>query len=166
MRAAIELAGFAPSISSPRIAIVGVNAATSPTVLSLCGFGGDDDCDEESEEKMVRTLGSTLIAGLFLVAGLSGFAAAWAAWPRTAATSPLMALIALAWGCTYTAAAVLTWRRSRFAAPVFVAAIALLLLPARFLFPGGQILVPALVVLTVVASFGHRYLRRTSETVA
>ena len=65
--------------------------------------------------------------------------------------------------CTYTAAAVLTWRRSPFAAPVFVAAIGLLLFPARFLFPGGRILVPALVVLTLVASLAHRYLRRTSE---
>ena len=100
------------------------------------------------------------------MAGLAGFAAAWAAWPRTSATSPLMALLALTWGFTYTAAAVLTWRRSRFAAPVFVAAIGLLLFPARFLFPGGQILVPALAVLTVVASFGHRYLRRASEPAA
>ena len=110
-----------------------------------------------------RAFGTSVLAGVFLVAGLAGFAAAWAAWPRTAATSPLMALLALTWGCTYTAAALLTWRRSPFAAPVFVAAIGLLLFPARFLFPGGQMLVPALVALAVVASFGHGYLRRTSE---
>jgi hypothetical protein len=115
---------------------------------------------------MFRTLGTTLLAGVFLVAGLAGLAAAWAAWPRTSATSPLMALAALAWGCTYVATAVLTWRRSRFAAPAFVAAIGLLLFPARYLFPGGQILVPSFVVLTLLAFVGHRYLRRTSEAVA
>ena len=115
---------------------------------------------------MFRTLGTTLLGGVFLVAGLAGLAAAWAAWPRTSATSPLMALAALAWGCTYVATAVLTWRRSRLAAPAFVAAIGLLLFPARYLFPGGQILVPSLVVLTLLAFVGHRYLRRTSEAVA
>lgn len=115
---------------------------------------------------MFRTLGTTLLSGIFLVAGLAGLAAAWGAWPRTSATSPLMALAALAWGCTYVATAVLTWRRSRFAAPAFVAAIGLLLFPARYLFPGGEILVPSVVVLTLLAFAGHRYLRRTSEAVA
>ena len=115
---------------------------------------------------MFTTVARALLAGLFLLAGLAGIAAAWAAWPRTSATSPLMALVALTWGCTYLVSAVLTWRRSRFAAPVFVAAIGLLLLPARFLVPGGQLLLPALVVFTIVAFFGHRYLRRTAERVA
>jgi hypothetical protein len=77
-----------------------------------------------------------------------------------------MALFALTWGCAYVVTAVLTWRRSRFAAPVFVAAIGLLLFPARFIVPGGQLLVPSLVVLTLVAFLGHRYLRRTSEPAA
>jgi hypothetical protein len=114
----------------------------------------------------MRTLGTTLLGGVFLLAGLAGLGAAWAAWPRMSGTSPLMALVALTWGCTYLVAAVLTWRRSRFAAPIFVAAIGLLLLPARFLFPAGQILVPALVVLAIVAFFGHRYLRRSSQAAA
>ena len=109
---------------------------------------------------MMKTLAATLVPVVFLVAGLAGIATAWAAWPRTSATSPLMALVALTWGCTYIVTAVLTWRRSPLAAPAFVAAIGLLLFPARFLFPGGQLVVPALVVLTIVAFFGHRYLRR------
>ena len=77
-----------------------------------------------------------------------------------------MALFSLTWGCTWVVTAVLTWRRSRFAAPVFVAAIGLLLFPARFIVPGGQLVVPSLVVLTLVAFLGHRYLRRTSEAAA
>lgn len=115
---------------------------------------------------MFRTFATTLLSGIFLVAGLAGLAAAWGAWPRTSGTSPLMALAALAWGCTYVVTAVLTWRRSRFAAPAFVAAIGLLLFPARYLFPEGQILVPSFVVLTLLAFVGHRYLRRTSEAAA
>ena len=113
-----------------------------------------------------RTLGTTLLAGVFLAAGLAGIGASWAAWPRTSATSPLMALLALTWGCTYSVTAILTWRRSRFAAPIFVAAIGLLLFPARFIVPGGQFVVPSLVVLTLVAFLGHRYLRRTREAAA
>jgi hypothetical protein len=77
-----------------------------------------------------------------------------------------MALFALTWGCTYVVTAILTWRRSRFAAPIFLAAIALLLFPARFIVPGGQLFVPSLVVLTLVAFLGHRYLRRTREAAA
>jgi hypothetical protein len=113
---------------------------------------------------MFRTpQGATLLAIVLLIAGLAGFGAAWAAWPRTSNTSPLMALFFLAWGCTYVVTAVLTWRRSHFAPPAFVAAIALLLFPARFLVPGGQLVVPALVVLALVGLFGHRYLRRASK---
>jgi len=74
-----------------------------------------------------------------------------------------MALFALTWGCTYIVTAVLTWRRSRVAASAFVAAIGLLLFPARFIVPGGQLLLPSFVLLAVVAFLGHRYLRRTSE---
>ena len=116
---------------------------------------------------MFRTpLGTTLLAGVFLVAGLAGVGASWAAGPRTSTTSPLMALFALTWGCGYIVTAVLTWRRSRSAAPVFLAAIGLLLFPAKFIFPGGQLLVPSLVVLTLVAFLGYRYLRRTGEAAA
>ena len=112
---------------------------------------------------LTRTLGTTLLAGVFLVAALPGIGTFWAAWPRTSTTSPLMALFALTWGCTYVVTAVLMWRRSRFAAPIFVAAIGLLLFPARFIVPGGQLFVPSLVLLTLVAFLGYRYLRRTPE---
>ena len=116
-----------------------------------------------AEGEMFRTtLGTTLLAGVFLVAGLAGVGASWAAWPRTSTTSPLMALFALTWGCAYVITGVLTWRRSRFAAPAFVAAIGLLLFPARFIVPGGQLLVPSFVALTLIAFLGHRYLRRTT----
>jgi hypothetical protein len=112
------------------------------------------------------TLGTTLLAGVFLVAGLAGVGASWAAWPTTSTTSPLMALFALTWGCAYVVTAVLTWRRSRFAAPAFVAAIGLLLFPAAFIVPGGQIFLPAFVVLFVVAFLGYQYLHRVREPVA
>jgi hypothetical protein len=113
-----------------------------------------------------RTLGTTLLAGVLFVAGLAGFYASWAAWPRTIGTSPLMALLALTWGLTYTVTAVLTWRRSRLAAWSFVAAIGLLLLPARFLVPGGEIVVPAVVILTLAALLGVRHLRGLRRSAA
>ena len=106
-----------------------------------------------------RTLGATLLAGGLFVAGLAGLYVSWAAWPRTAAASPLMALLALAWGLTYVVTAVLAWRRSRFAAASFVAAMGLLLLPARFLVPGGELVIPAMVVLTLVTVIGVRHFR-------
>jgi hypothetical protein len=105
-----------------------------------------------------RTFGSTLLAGVFLVAGLAGIAASWQVWPRSADTSPLAGLFALAWGSTYTVTAILTWRRSRFAGPSFLAAIALMLFPAAYLVPGGRIFLPSVVVLVVVAFLGYRYL--------
>ena len=106
-----------------------------------------------------RTLASTLLAGVLLVAGLSGIYVAWAAWPRTAATSPLMALLGLLWAVADIIAATLTWRRSGYAAQSVVVAMGLLLLPARFLVPGGELVIPAMVVLTLVAVIGVRYLR-------
>jgi hypothetical protein len=106
-----------------------------------------------------RTLGAALLEGGFVVAGLAGLWASWAAWPRTAGTSPLMALLALAWGLTCIVNAVLAWRRSRFAAVSFVAVMGLLLLPARFLVPGGELVIPAMVILTLVGVIGVRYLR-------
>jgi hypothetical protein len=42
---------------------------------------------------------------------------------------------------------------------LFVAAIGLLLLPARFLVFGGELVIPAIVVLTVAAVIGVRHLR-------
>ena len=113
-----------------------------------------------------RALGTTLLACVFLIASIAGLAAFWAAWPRTSNTSPLMALLALLWSCTYAVTAVLTWRRSRFTGLAFLAAIVLLLFPARFLFPGGQVILPAFVVITLVAFIGYRYLRSVSEDAA
>jgi hypothetical protein len=111
-------------------------------------------------EMVRRPFGTILLAGAFLAAGLAGLVAFWAAWPRTSNTSPLMALFALVWGCTYVVTAVLTWRRSRFAGPAFVGAIGLLLFPARFIVPGGQLFLRSFVMIVVVAFLGYRYLRR------
>ena len=113
-----------------------------------------------------RPFGIILLSGAFLVAGLAGIAAFWVAWPRTSNTSPLAALFALMWSCTYVVAAILTWRRSRLAAPAFLAAIGLLVFPASFIFPGGQLFLPSLVVIVLVAFLGYRYLRRAREPAA
>jgi hypothetical protein len=113
-----------------------------------------------------RPFGITLLAGVFLAAGLAGIAAFGATWPRTSNTSPLAALFALTWGCTYVVTALLTWRGSRLAAPAFLAAIGLLLFPASFLFPGGQLFLPSLVVIVLLALLGYRYLRRAREPAA
>jgi hypothetical protein len=115
---------------------------------------------------LTRSFGATLLAGVLLVAGLGGLAAFWAAWPRTSGTSPLAALFALTWGCTYVVTAILTWQRSRFAAPIFLAAIGLLLFPAAFLFPGGQIFLPSSVSIALVALLGYWYLHRLRESAA
>lgn len=113
-----------------------------------------------------RTFGTSLLAGVFLVAGLAGIAAFGAAWPRTSSTSPLAALFALTWGCTYVVTAILTWRRSRFAAPIFLTAVGLLLLPAAFIVPEGQVFLPSFVVIVLVAFLGYRYLQRVREPAA
>lgn len=113
-----------------------------------------------------RTFGTTLLANAFLVAGLAGLAAFWVAWPRTSGTSPLAALFALTWGCTYVVTAILTWRGSRFAAPSFLSAIGLLLFPAAFIVPGGQIFLPSFVVIALGACLGYRYLHRVREPAA
>ena len=113
-----------------------------------------------------RSVATTLLASIFLLAGLAGIAAFWLVFPRSSNTSPLASLFALTWGCTYVVTAFLTWRRSRFAAPIFVAAIGLLLFPAAFLVPGGQTFLPSFVVLIVVAFLGYQYLHRVREPAA
>jgi hypothetical protein len=110
--------------------------------------------------------GIILLAGAFLVAGLAGIAAFWVAWPRTSNTSPLAALFTLVWSCTYVVTAILTWRRSRLAAPAFLAAIGLLMFPASFIFPGSQLFLPSFLVIVLVAFLGYRYLRRAREPAA
>ena len=117
-------------------------------------------------EMLRRPFGIILLAGAFLVAGLAGIAAFWVAWPRTSNTSPLAALFALVWSCTYIGTAILTWRRSRLAGPTFLAAIGLLVFPASFIFPGGQLFLPSFVVIVPVALLGYRYLRRACEPAA
>jgi hypothetical protein len=107
-----------------------------------------------------RPFGVVLLAAVLFAAGLAGMAAFWAAWPETSNTSPLMALFALVWSSIYITAAILTWRRSRLAGPALLAGIALLLFPARYLVPGGELFVPALVVILLAAFVGYRYLRK------
>jgi hypothetical protein len=110
-----------------------------------------------------RPYGRTLLAGVCLTAGLAGIAAVWVAWPRTSDTSPLAALFALVWSCTYIATAILMWRGSRLAAPAFLGACGLLLFPASFLFPRGEGWLPSLVVIVLIALLGYRYLCRARE---
>ena len=90
-----------------------------------------------------RPFGIILLAAALLAADLAGIAAVWVAWPRTSNTSPLMALFALVWSAIYIVTGILTWRRSRFAAPAFLGGIGLLLFPARYIVPGGQLTVPS-----------------------
>jgi hypothetical protein len=115
-----------------------------------------------------RPFGIILFAAALLAAGLAGIAAVWVAWPRTTNTSPLAALFALAWSCAYMLAGVLAWRRSRFAATAFIAAIVLLMFPLSFLFPGsGQFfLLPSFVVIALFTFLGYRYLRRAGDPAA
>ena len=114
-----------------------------------------------------RPLGILLLAAALLAAGLVGIAAFWVAWPRTSNTSPLAALLALAWSCTYLVTALLTWRRARLAAPAFFAALGLLLPLFWFIFPGGQVLLlPPFVITFLFALLGYRYLRRTRAPAA
>jgi len=110
-----------------------------------------------------KPLGTILLAGVFLSASLAGIVAFLATWPRNSNTSPLLALLALAWSCAWIVTSVLMWRRSRFAGLVFIAAIGLILLPARFIVPSGQIFLPSFVVIIPVALLGYWYLRRVSQ---
>ena len=113
-----------------------------------------------------RPFGIILLATALLTAGLAGIAALWVAWPRTSNTSPLMALFVLVWSAIYIVTAILTWRRSRLAAPAFLAGIGLLLFPARYIVPGGQLFVSSFVVIVLVAFLGYWYLRKARERAA
>ena len=115
------------------------------------------------EAMLRRPFGILLLSGAFLAAGVAGIAALWVAWPRTSNTSPLAALFALTWSGTYVVTALLMWRRSRFAAPAFLAAIGLLVVPASFIVPGGQLFLPSFMAVVLVAFLGYRYLRRAGE---
>jgi hypothetical protein len=112
-----------------------------------------------------RPVGIILVAAALLASGFAGIAAFWTVWPRTSSTSPLAALFALTWSCAYIVAGVLTWRRSRFAATAFIAAIGLLMFPLSFVFPGdGQIFrFSSFAVIFLFALLGYQYLRKASE---
>jgi hypothetical protein len=112
-----------------------------------------------------RPFGVVLLSTALLMAGVAGIVAFWGAWPSTVDTSPLMALFALAWSAIYITAAILTWRRSRLAGPAFVAGIALMLLPARYIVPGGQLFIPSLIFVVLLAFVGYRYLAGRRELV-
>jgi hypothetical protein len=72
-----------------------------------------------------------------------------------------MAMFSLMWGCTFLAAGVLAWRRSRFAAFAFLAAMGLLLTLGSYVFPTGQLLVRSASLVTVlVGLMGAWYLSR------
>lgn len=108
-----------------------------------------------------KPIGIILLAAALLTAGLAGIAAFGAAWPRTSNTSPLAALLALVWSCTYVAAAMLTWRGSRLAAFAFLAAMGLLLPLWFFIFPGTDVfLYPSSAVTFLLGFLGYRYLTR------
>ena len=114
-----------------------------------------------------RPFGLVLLAVALLAAGLAGIAVFWAVWPRTSNTSPLAALAALVWSCTYIASGLLTWRRSRLAAPTFLVAMGWVLPPLWFLFPGDHVLfLPLFGFAFLLALLGYRYLRKAGEPVA
>ena len=113
-----------------------------------------------------RPVGIAALAVACLSAGLTGIMAAWAAWPRSSQTSPLAAISASVWSSANLAAALLIWRRSPRAPQFFVVAMALLLGPAYFLFPGGYLpilLTSAMVIL--LAGVGYRYVNAAVEVV-
>jgi hypothetical protein len=110
-----------------------------------------------------RPFGIILLAAVLLAAGLVGIAAFWGVLPRTSNTSPLAALVVLMWSCTCLVTATLTWRHSRLAPPFFLAAVVLLLFPAWFIAPGGQLFFPSFMAVVLVACLGYRYLRRAHQ---
>ena len=111
-------------------------------------------------EILKRPVGITILSGAFLAAGCAGIVVGWGAWPQVSSISPLLALVVLAWSCGAVLTAVLAWRGSRFAGAAFVATLGILLFPARYIVPGGQLFLPASVVVTLVGVLGYLYLRR------
>jgi len=117
---------------------------------------------------ITRPFGVVLMGVACLLVGLAGIAGFWVATEaRTPGTSPLAQLFTLSWSITYIAASVLAWRRSRFAAYAFLAAMGFLVFLLQRIFPGGQgVQIAPLVVTFLVAVFGYRYLRRESQRLA
>ncbi len=97
----------------------------------------------QKEKPMVaqrRSLETMLLSSAFIALGLAGIVVLFSALPRSSSTFPRLALCAFVWSCAFIVAAVLTWRRSCFAVFAFVAAIALLLFPAKIHCPRGPTL--------------------------
>ena len=111
-------------------------------------------------EILKRPLGITILSVAFLAAGCTGIVVGWGAWPQVSSISPLLALFVLAWSCGAVLTAVLAWRGSRFAGAAFVATMGFLLFPARYIVPGGQLFLPACVVVVLVGGLGYLYLSR------
>lgn len=115
----------------------------------------------ERRDNLDRSFGLTALAAVLLTAGLAGLAATWAVWPRTSNTSPLAALLTSVWSCVFILSAVLIWRRSPIAAPVFVGAMGLLFPLFWFLFLGNlAVSLPLFAAIIAVGSIGYRYVRR------
>ena len=70
------------------------------------------------------------------------------------------------WSIAFILVSVLMWRRSRLAPPLFLVAMGFPVVLMRFVFPGGQPFVPALIVCSVVGLLGYWYLRRTGQRLA
>jgi hypothetical protein len=117
-------------------------------------------------ETLNRPLGIAILSGAFLAAGCAGIVVGWGAWPQVSSISPLLALVVLAWSCGAVLTAVLAWRGSHFAGAVFVATMGILLFPARYIVPDGQLFLPASVVIALVGGLGYLYLGRARATPA
>jgi hypothetical protein len=116
---------------------------------------------------ITRPFGVVLIGALCFVAGLVGIAGFWVATEaRVTGTSPLAQLFTMAWSIAFILVSVLMWRRSRLAPPLFLVAMGFPVVLMRFVFPGGQPFVPALIVCSVVGFLGYWYLRRTGQRLA
>ena len=114
-----------------------------------------------------KPFGVILLGAACLAAGLAGitaFGVFAVAFVSRTGISPRDMLVALVWSCIYVVTAVLTWRRSRLAAPGLLAAMGLLVLVVWLTLPGHQLLLlPLFVVTFPFAFFGYRYLRRACE---
>jgi hypothetical protein len=116
---------------------------------------------------ITRPFGVVLMGAVCLAAGLTGIAGFWVATEaRVPGTSPLAQLFTLAWSITYILTSVLVWRRSKLAAPTFLAALGFPVGVSWFIAPDGQFFLPSLIVTSLVALFGYRYLQREGRRLA
>jgi hypothetical protein len=110
-----------------------------------------------------RPFGVILIVVLCFAAGAAGVAGFWLATEaRAPGTSPLVQLFTTAWSITFVLTGVLLWRRSSFASVLFLVAMGFPVYLSRFVVPGGQAFLPALIVFSFLGVLGYMYLRRAS----